>query len=47
MLRRDAGYMWNRVLRMELPGRKSRGRPKRRWFEMCLGEMLGICGIGC
>ena len=33
VLRKDDGYIGRRVLRMELPGKRKRGRPKRRSMD--------------
>ena len=32
--RKDDGYIGRRMLRMELPGKKKRGRPKRRFMDV-------------
>jgi len=37
--RRDDQYIGNRVLGMEVDGRRKRGRPKRRWKD-CVEEDL-------
>ncbi len=37
--RRDAGYIGRRVLRMEPPGRRRRGRPKRRFMDVAMEDM--------
>lgn len=39
MQRRDAGYVGRRVLRMEPPGRRRRGRPKRRFMDVVMEDM--------
>ena len=39
MHRRDAGYIGRRMLRMELPGRRRRGRPKRRFMDVVRADM--------
>ena len=31
--RRDSEFISSRILRLELPGRRSRGRPKRRFMD--------------
>ena len=31
--RRDSGHIGRRMLEMELPGRRQRGRPKRRYMD--------------
>ena len=33
MQRRDSGYIGKRMLEMELPGKRQRGRPKRRYMD--------------
>jgi hypothetical protein len=33
--RRDESYIGKRVERMEVRGRKGRGRPKRKWERLC------------
>ena len=37
--RRDAGYIGRRMLKMELPGKRKRGRPKRRFMDMVRKDM--------
>ncbi len=37
--RRDAGYDGRRVLRMERPGRRRRGRPKGRDMDVVMEDM--------
>ena len=32
--RKDGGYIGRRMLRMELPGKRKRGRPKRRFIDV-------------
>ena len=34
VLRKDDGYIGRRMLRMELPGKRKRGRPKRRFMDV-------------
>ncbi|KAI5104378.1 hypothetical protein C0J45_6004 [Silurus meridionalis] len=36
---RDMGYIGRRMLRMELPGRKKRGRPRRRFMDVVKEDM--------
>lgn len=37
--RRDAGYFGRRLLRMEPPGRRRRGRPKKRLMDVVIEDM--------
>lgn len=37
--RRDSGYIGRRMLEMELPGRRARGRPKRRYMDVLTEDM--------
>ncbi|XP_063849720.1 uncharacterized protein LOC135094103 [Scylla paramamosain] len=37
--RSDEGYVGRRMLDMDLPGRRKRGRPKRRFMEAVKGDM--------
>ena len=37
--RRDSGYIGRRMLEMELPGRRQRGRPKRRFMDAVKEDM--------
>ncbi|KAF7704096.1 hypothetical protein HF521_021168, partial [Silurus meridionalis] len=37
--RRDMGYISRRELRMETPGRRKRGRPKRRFMDVVRQDM--------
>ena len=39
VLRKDDGYIRRRVLRMELPGKRKRGRPKRRCMDVVKEDM--------
>lgn len=43
--RRDAGYIARRVLKMELPGKKKRKRPKRRFMDV-VREDVQVVGTG-
>ena len=36
--RREDEYVGKRVMGMEVPGKRRRGRPKRRWLERLVGE---------
>ncbi len=42
MLRRDSGYERRRMLEMELPGKRRRGRPKRKFMDAVRKDMLGV-----
>ena len=33
VLRREDGYVGERVMVMDVPGKRRRGRPKRRWLD--------------
>ena len=37
--RRDSEYISRRMMRLELPGRRSRGRPKRRFMDAVKEDM--------
>ena len=37
--RRDSGHIGRRMLEMELPGRRRRGRPKRRYIDTVKEDM--------
>ena len=41
-VQRDSGYIGRRILEMELPGRKRRGRPKRRFMDAVKEYMLVV-----
>lgn len=41
MRRRDAGYIVSRMLKTELPGKRKRGRPKRRFMGVVRGHAGG------
>ena len=49
VLRREDEYVGKRVMGMEVPGKRRRGRPKRRWMVPRLGseestrEEVGFC----
>ncbi|OKP64685.1 hypothetical protein A8A03_01925 [Escherichia coli] len=43
--RRDSEYIGKRMLRLELPGRRPRGRPKRRFLDV-VKEDMRIVGVG-
>ena len=40
--RRDDDYVGQRVLKMELPGRRKRGRPKRRYMDTISEDMRDL-----
>ena len=40
--RKDDGYIGRRMLRMELPGRRKRGRPKRRFMDEVKGDVAEV-----
>ena len=42
VLRKDDGYIGRRMLRMELPGKRKRGRPKRRFMEVVKEDMAEV-----
>ena len=42
--RRDSEYIGRRMLRMELPGRRSRGRPKRTFMDV-VKEDMKLAGV--
>ncbi|XP_051788414.1 uncharacterized protein LOC127529327 [Erpetoichthys calabaricus] len=42
--RRDAGYIGRRILRIELPGKRKRGRPKRRFMDV-VREDMQVMGV--
>ncbi|KAI5085738.1 hypothetical protein C0J45_24215, partial [Silurus meridionalis] len=42
--RRDINYIGRRMLRMELPGRRKRGRPKRRFMDV-VREDMQVVGV--
>ena len=39
VMRKDDGYIGRRMLRMELPGKRKRGRPKRRFMDVVKEDM--------
>ena len=41
--RREENYIGKRVMRMEVQGRRKRGRPKRRWMDCVRDDMKGKC----
>ena len=40
--RKDDGYIGRRMLRMELPGKGKRGRPKRRFMDVVKEDMAEV-----
>ena len=42
--RRDMGYIGRRMLRMEVPGKRKRGRPRRRFMDV-LKEDMHVVGV--
>ena len=42
VLRKDAGYIGRRMLTMELPGKRKRGRPKRRFMDAVREDMTSV-----
>ena len=40
--RTDGGYIGRRMLRMELPGKRKRGRPKRRFMDVVKEDMAEV-----
>ena len=40
--RKDDGYIGRRILRMELPGKRKRGRPKRRFMDAVKEDMAEV-----
>ena len=42
--RKDDGYIGRRMLRMELPGKRKRGRPKRRCMDAA-GEDMAVVDV--
>ena len=40
--RKDEGYIGRRMLRMELPGKRKRGRPKRRFMDVVKEDMAEV-----
>ena len=45
--RKDDGYIGRRMLRMELPGKRKRGRQKRRFMDVVKEDMAsGVSRVG-
>ena len=41
---KDDGYIGRRMLRMALPGKRKRGRPKRRFMDVVKEDMAEVEG---
>ena len=39
VLRREEGYVGKRVMGMEVPGKRRRGRPKKRWLDSIKNDL--------
>ena len=39
VLRREDEYVGKRVMAMEVPGKRMRGRPKRRWLDSIRNDL--------
>ena len=44
VLRKDDGYIGRRMLRMELPGKRKQGRPKRRLIDAVIEDIAVVEG---
>ena len=42
VLRKDYGYIGRRMLRTELPGKRKRGRPNRRFMDVVKEDMAEV-----
>jgi len=42
VLRKPHGYVGNRCLNLALPGKRPRGRPKKRWIDIAESEARGL-----
>ena len=42
VMRRDQEYVGRRVMKMELPGKRKRGRPKRRFLDLVKEDMWQV-----
>ena len=42
VLRKDDGYIGRKMLRMDLPGKRKRGRPKRRFMDVVKEDMAEV-----
>ena len=46
--RREAEYVGRGTLEIEVPGRRKRGRSRKRWLDVVREDMeSGCCGGGC
>ena len=36
---REEGYVGKRIMKMAMPGRRKRGRPRRRWMDLAREDM--------
>ena len=41
-MRRDQEYVGRKMMEMELPGKRRRGRPKRRFLDAVKGDMQEV-----
>ena len=46
VLRREDEYVGKRVMAMEVPGKRRRGRPKRRWLDSIRNDLSGENCLG-
>ena len=44
MWRRDNDYIGKRLLRMEVPGKRRKGRPKRRYMDVLREDLKTVRG---
>ena len=44
VMRRDQEYVGRKMMEMELPGQRKRGRPKRRFLDVVKEDMKEVCG---
>ena len=40
--RREEGYVGKRMMEMAVPGRRKRGRPKRRWMNLAREDLKRV-----
>ena len=43
VMRRDQKYVGRKMIEMELPGKRKRGRPKRRFLDVVKKDMGEVC----